>query len=317
MAVIDAPLPTSARSHGSHIYVRPPRPIHFPSSCDLEEVVPENRRHLMTRTTLFVLLDDAYAAQAAVGSDQFVYWDPEDPRKCVAPDVFVKLGGPVDDFDSWKVWERGAPDLAVEIVSASDRAAEDWTEKLMRYSKIGLREMVRFDADSEAQPIRVWDRIDGDFVERAAHDQDLRECATLGLWWTIVPTKLGPMLRLSRDRAGADILLTPSEERTRLSEERLRLSEERLRLAEELAEERRARSQAEHERLLIEHERLLAEQKLREEAQERARAEHERLLAEQKLREEAQERSRAEHERDAALAENEQLRAELARLRGK
>lgn len=264
-------------AHGHQVYVRAPRPIHFPSEERLEERVPETKRHLKARTTLFLLLEAACAG-SAVGSEQFVYWDAGDPRKCLSPDVFVKVGARDDAFDSWKVWERGAPDVAVEIVSESDHREGDWAEKLARYQASGIGELVRFDAGDEGRPIRVWDRVDGELVERAPASPALRECVTLKMWWTVVPSAHGPMLRLARDREGRVLLPTPDEERVRL--------------AEELAEERKARTAAEHERMLAQHERMLAQRALREEREAR------------------------EKEQEAAAAEIERLRAELARLRG-
>lgn len=198
---------------------------------------------MRARTTLFLLLEEAVAG-AAVGSDQFVYWDAAEPQKCLSPNVFVKLGSKDQNFDSWKIWERGAPDLAVEIVSDSDRSESAWEAKLTRYQASGIGEVVRFDAE-QAAPLRVWDRVDGDLIERSPESSTLRECAALGLWWVVVPSDLGALLRLARDREGQKLLPTPGEER--------------FRLAEELAEERKARSFAEHERLVAEQGRVLAE----------------------------------------------------------
>jgi hypothetical protein len=276
-----------AFSYRSRLYLRAPRPIHFPSEESPEEHVSETKRHLRARTTLFLLLEEAIAG-ASVGSDQFVYWDAVEPQKCISPDVFVKLGSKDQNFDSWKIWERGAPELAVEIVSDSDRSESEWATKLTRYQASGIGEVVRFDPEDGTSPLRVWDRVDGDLIERSPESSTLRECAALGLWWVVVPSELGALLRLARDREGQERLPTPNEER--------------FRLAEELTEERKARSLAEHERLVAERERAVADQA-------RALAEQ-RLLAEQKTRE------LAERERDAAAAEVEKLQAELARLRG-
>ncbi len=114
--------------------------------------------------------------------------------------------------------------------------------------------------------------------------------------WTVAPSAFGPMLRLSRDKEGTQLLATPDEERVRL--------------ALELAEEPKARSAAEPDRKLAEHERKLAEH-------ERKLAEHERTLAEQRAHEEAEARVKAERERDLALAELEKLRAKAAKPRTK
>jgi hypothetical protein len=174
--------------------------------------VPETNRHLELRTALYLIVKRAFARTATVGSDQFVYYDPTTAKKKLAPDVFVRLGAPHQLFDSWKVWERGAPDLAVEIVSPSDEPEEAWEEKAARYRASGIREVVRFDPNDSEAPIRVWDLVDGDLVERAPDDPNLRMCEALDLWWmVVVDKKLGPMLRLTRDREGKDLLPTDKE----------------------------------------------------------------------------------------------------------
>lgn len=245
---------------GKKHYVRAPEPIHFPSEESPEEHVGETKRHLEARTTLYLLLKSLLAGRA-VGSEQFMYWDASDPRKCLSPDVFVKLGAPEETFDTWKIWERGAPDIAVEIVSASDRRDDDWEEKMARYRATGIGEVLRFDPESAQQPVRTWDRVDGDLVERAPESTHLRECSALGLWWVVVPSQYGPLLRLARDREGRDLLPTPDEKQ--------------MRMAQELAEERKARTLAEHERMLADHARRQVERE-----RDDALAEIERLKAE-------------------------------------
>ena len=107
--------------------------------------MPETKRHLRLRTLLFQLLDFAFADQASIGSDQFVYFDASNPSRCLAPDLFVRLGQPDTQFGSWKVWERGRPELAVEILSDSDTPEPAWDTKLERYHALGVEELVRFD----------------------------------------------------------------------------------------------------------------------------------------------------------------------------
>jgi hypothetical protein len=282
-------IPSSVRI-GRQRYVRAPTPIHFPSEESLEDAVSETKRHLEVRTTLYLLMRDALAGHA-VGSEQFVYWDARDPQKCLSPDVFVKRGTSDALFDTWKVWERGAPELAVEVVSASDRRDQDWDEKMERYQASGIAEVVRFDPMNAECPIRAWDRVEGDLLERSPDSSDLCECATLGMWWVVAPSAFGPQLRLARDREGKELLPTPDEQR--------------MSLAAQLAEERRARAHAEHERLLAEH-------KLQAEAEARQREAEARQREAEARQREAEARAIAERERDAALAELAKLRAERA-----
>jgi len=203
---------------------RAPRPIVFP----VEEQVPESKRHFKLRTALYAILELALGKSVVLGSDQFVYWNARDPRRCLAPDVFVFVGRPDEDFKSWKSWERGGPpQLAIEIVSESDDEPIDsqgesagvlparrpirWSDKLERYHELGVRELVRFDADAEpGARLQVWDRIDDDLVERAVED-DATTCVTLGLDWVVAPLANYPLaLRLAR---GGVLLKTSDEAR--------------------------------------------------------------------------------------------------------
>lgn len=118
------------------------------------------------RSRLYQVLG-TMAREHSLGCDQFFYWDSSDPSMSVAPDAFVKLGVPDMLFDSWKTWERGVPDVAVEIVSGSDAEGAVWEDKLRRYQEIGIGELVRFDPGAPAgRRLRIWDRMKGTLVER-------------------------------------------------------------------------------------------------------------------------------------------------------
>ena len=189
-------------------YLRAPVPIHFP----VQDVMPESGVHLEVRTALFLLLRTEFAGRAFVGSEQFLYWDPVDPTACVAPDVMVRLGAPDAPVPCWKVWESGAPQAAVEIVSSSDASDRNWSAKLERYRHSGVRELVRFDPEDDDHPLRLWDRVEHDFVERELGSARTHPSDTLGLYWCVIPdARLGRTLRLSRDEAGSDLVLTLEE----------------------------------------------------------------------------------------------------------
>jgi len=205
-------------------YYRAPAPLHFPS----EEKVREGKQHLELRTALYQILKLAFGSVHGVGSDQFVYFDPTDPRRCVAPDAFVRLGGPNDVFRVWKVWERGAPHVAVEIISATERDV-DQEAQLLRYRQMGVAELVRFDCDDAERPLRIWDRTNDDLVERVLERPTSAECKPLGVFWVVVDDpELGRALRLARDRDARELLPTPVEHEREKAERRIRELEEEL-----------------------------------------------------------------------------------------
>jgi hypothetical protein len=227
-----------------------------------------------------------------IGSDQFVYWDATSPSACLAPDVFVRLGGPDEDFTSWKTWERGAPHVAVEIVSPSDADAESWEEKLGKYHRLGITELVRFDPDEPRSPLQVWDYVEGDLVEREVVPGGPTECVPLGLWWIVKEDrKLGVVLRLARDPAGLDLLPTDVE-----AEKARRLVAE---AGREAAEAKRKAADAERDAALDQLRVLKARRLVAEAGREAAEAK----------------RKAADAERDAALDQLRVLKDELSKSR--
>ena len=192
---------------GQFRYVRAPRPLHFPE----HEQVPETKWHLELKTLVYQFLRLAFAEQAHIGCDQFVYWDAANPRVCLAPDAFVRLGGPDELFGSWKVWERGAPHVAIEIVSDHDARDRNWEAKLQHYRQLGVRELVRFDPDAAERRVQVWHRVEDDLVEREFATEPVRSNVLPGYWLAVEDARLGPSLRLSHDERGQTLFLTPAE----------------------------------------------------------------------------------------------------------
>ena len=208
-------------------HVRPVVPLHFPESEPESERMGQSGRHYLMCKALYEILRAAAGDESTVSCDAFVYFDASNPERKLAPDGAVKLGIPQHVFDSWKTWERGAPELAFEILSPSD-SPERWTfeEKLLRYRACGVSELVVFHADGQpGSRLRVWDRIDGDLVERTVTGEST-PCLTLDAFLVVAPVAadLPPCVRLARDAEGRDLFLTDDEAR-REAETKLRAAE--------------------------------------------------------------------------------------------
>ncbi len=212
-------------------YVERQPPVVFSESAE----VPEGQLHDDVRILLYQLLQDALGEGATVGSDQFVYYDAFEPSACVAPDAYVGLSPAQGRIRSWKVWERGAPQVAVEIVSDSDASDAAWGTKLMRYRRLGVAELVRFDALDVVRPLRLWDRVDGSLTEREVTQQRARSL-TLGFEWVVAPAPLDGLERALRIELDGELVQTRLEARRAEAEAR-RVEAEARRAAEERVRE--------------------------------------------------------------------------------
>jgi hypothetical protein len=237
-------------------------PLQFPASQP-EWDLGQSVGHLDLCITLRELLMAAVGPEHSVGCDQFVYFDAADPRRCLAPDGFVKLDVPQTQFQTWKTWKGGAPELALEILSPSNtREAITFAEKLERYGSLGVEELIVLDTDAApGARLRAWDRVEGELVERLV-EGELTPCVTLGGAFFLAPAGSSPVaLRLSRDAQGHDLIRTVAEgqEHERSEKERERGEKERERSEKERERGEKERERGEKERERGEKEAALAE----------------------------------------------------------
>jgi Uma2 family endonuclease len=197
-----------------------------------EAEVPETQIHFELRVLLYQLLCDHLGLRATVGSDQFVYYDAGDPSRCLAPDVYVQLEPPSGKIRSWKTWERGAPELAVEIVSPSDAPALPWSEKLARYQTMGVSELVRFDPEARAsEPVlRIWDRVEGTLRERDLAAGPFRSSVLDVRWVVAAADDHASALRITQ--SADNEALVPTRREAREAEAQARQAEAQARQAE-------------------------------------------------------------------------------------
>ncbi|MBN1609145.1 MAG: Uma2 family endonuclease [Polyangiaceae bacterium] len=174
--------------------------------------MPETQLHMELRSLLYELLVDYLGLEFTVGSEQFVYYAADDPHQSVAPDAFVRLEPRGERIRSWKTWERGAPEVAAEIVSDSDAPEPSVQDKLARYRRLGVRELVRFDPQAPAgSRLRVWDRVEGDLVERQVAGERAASQVLSLVWVVAAADDHEAALRVAEPEGG--LVLTRTEAR--------------------------------------------------------------------------------------------------------
>ena len=144
-----------------------------------------------------------------ISGNLLLYYEEGNPRRSVAPDVFVVKGIPGDRRRIYKLWEEGQPpDVVFELTSRSTRN-EDLRTKHELYERLGVTEYFPFDPLGEyLRPPLQGHRLVQD------HYVPLRPAADGSLWSAVLGLELHPRgesLRLF-DPESQRWLPTPQEE---------------------------------------------------------------------------------------------------------
>lgn len=223
-----------------------PEGVTYPSSDG--KPMAETDWHLHWMFRLIHLLRRRYVGtQTYVSGNLLLYYVEGNPKKRVAPDVFVVKGVEPHDRRVYKLWEEGAAPNVVIEVSSKSTTQEDLWEKPRVYDRMGVREYFLFDPLAEyLEPaLAGFRRLDSDDPDAGLVRMELDDQQTL------VSEELGLLLRLE----GRDLVLID-----RQSGERLKTSEEcetEERMARERADDRAAAAddRAAAAELTLQHER--------------------------------------------------------------
>ena len=121
----------------------------YPSSDGLP--LAENDWQLTAIHDAFGVLNIRYLDRpdVYVSADLLIYYEEGDPRKSVAPDVFVVFGAAKHKRMVYKLWEEPkAPDFVLEVAS-ENTWQQDLGRKRALYAKLGVREYWLFDPRDE------------------------------------------------------------------------------------------------------------------------------------------------------------------------
>ncbi|MDE0102698.1 MAG: Uma2 family endonuclease [Bryobacterales bacterium] len=121
--------------------------LHFPDSDG--RFLPENHRQAEAIVSLRSDLQAHFRGvrDVTVRGNLFIYYDPDDTRKSVSPDVFVVLNHDMGERKTYKLWVEGKPpDFAMEVVSPSSRI-RNRTDKKELYARLEIGEYFLFQPD--------------------------------------------------------------------------------------------------------------------------------------------------------------------------
>ena len=162
-----------------------------------------------------------------VSGDLLVYYEEGNPRKAVAPDVFVVFGAANHNRMIYKLWEEPkAPDFVLEVASRNTWR-EDLGPKRSIYAALGVTEYWLFDPrdeyfDPPLQGLVLSDGVYRALPARVESGRRTLSSAVLGLDLQVEDGKLR-----FRDAATGEPLPTYAEQRAAFAEERAAFADER------------------------------------------------------------------------------------------
>ena len=132
---------------------------------EVEGEMGETAIHYKLASLFFSLLEAFFVSRSdvTVGANLMIYYDKGNPKRWLAPDVFVCFGVENKLRRTFKVWEEGVfPQVVFEI--ASDSTFEnDLGGKRLDYARLGVEEYYLLDPEREylPSPLMAFHRQNG------------------------------------------------------------------------------------------------------------------------------------------------------------
>ena len=198
--------------------------IYYPESDG--EPMAETDTHVKLMARLRESLDRYYQAdpKVYVSANLFIYYVQGNPKKRVAPDIFVVQGVPKGDRRVYKLWEEGTPPCLVIELGSKGTWREDQYEKWRLYEKLGVQEYYLFDPEYNylVEPFIAWHLMEDGQYRLMKVKKGRIKSQVLGL--ELVDT--GETLR-RYDPATAQFLPTPAELEVARQQAEMRANAER------------------------------------------------------------------------------------------
>lgn len=213
------------------------KPIYYPERDGKPMAETDLHRDEMVR--LITTLQAAFADRpdVYVSGNLLLYYEEGNPRRSVAPDVFVVFGIRKHRREIYKLWEEGAPPAVVIEVTSKTTRREDLVTKRALYAQLGVREYFLYDPrfprlqylDPPLQGNRLVDR---GYQAMAANERGALLSDVLGMRLELVDGYLHLF-----DRQSGARLLSPAE-RAEAESARAEAAERRIAELEALLRER-------------------------------------------------------------------------------
>jgi Uma2 family endonuclease len=167
------------------------KPVFYPESDGKPMAETDLHRDEMNR--LITTLQGAFAERmdVYVSGNLLLYYEEGNPRRSVAPDVFVVFGILKHRREIYKLWDEGQPPSAVIEVTSRTTRREDTERKRLLYAQLGVREYYLYDPryprlqylNPQLQGIEL---VDGEYRRMTPDDNGALTSNVLGMRLQIV-----------------------------------------------------------------------------------------------------------------------------------
>ena len=161
-----------------------------------------------------------------VSGNLFIYYEEGNPKRRVAPDVFVVFGARARERPSYRLWEEPkAPDFVLEITSPKTWRRDQGAKREL-YRRLGVREYWQYDPTGEylEPPLQGLELVAGRY--EALPERELGD-GKLALWSEVLGLELRLVergLRFYDPRSGEELPdLTGTEDKRKEAEARAAL----------------------------------------------------------------------------------------------
>ena len=224
--------------------------VFYPDSDDEPMAENDHQRRVIIDVSESLIHHYGDRPDVYVSADIFVYYEMNNPRRSVAPDVLVSFGVEARPRLSYFVWREGKPPEFVLEVASPNTWREDATVKRDTYAEMGVTEYWRFDpergqyfrpeligerlsASGQYEPITVTESEGTGTLTGYSSVLGLDLCASDGAVRLYDPVSQ-TWLRNFRDEIAARQL---AEERAQTAEERAQTAQERAAVMERMLRE--------------------------------------------------------------------------------
>ncbi len=173
----------------------PPPPLPYELAFDDDTEYPESDGQPMAETELNrdLMIDSILTLKArfqdvpdvCVSGDMLMYYVMKDPKKSVAPDIFVTFGVEKKQRRIYRIWEEGKPpDFVLEFSSQRTFANDLGPKKTLYAEVLGVREYFLFDSEGKylPMPLMGFRLVDTEYVPIRPEPDGKVYAETLGLF---------------------------------------------------------------------------------------------------------------------------------------